>query len=98
MIKSLLDKNINYSIEEISLDRTRKLLRMNRSRVVDLVKKGKLKARIYRDSKRKIHYKFRVADIRTFQEENKYDHLSLHADGVESAEDIAKRIFNKKAG
>lgn len=95
-LEKFLSNADSFSIEEVSLNKACKLLKLGSYSVIQLVKSGKLQARIYRDSKRKLRYRFRLVDIRSFQENNKYDHVSLHADEVESAEEIAKRIFNQK--
>lgn len=86
------------SIEEISLNRASRRLHLGRDTIIHLVKTGKLKARTYRDSKRKIRYRFLISDIKQFQKENKYDTSLLQLEGIETAEEIAKRIFKKKAG
>lgn len=95
-LEKFLNNADSFSIEEVSLNRACKLLKLGSYSVIQLVKSGKLKARAYRDSNRKLRYRFRLVDIRAFQDSNKYDHVSLHADEVESAEEIAKRIFNRK--
>lgn len=95
-LEKFLSNADSFSIEEVSLNKACKLLKLGSYSVIQLVKSGKLRARTYRDSKRKLRYRFRLVDIRSFQEKNKYDHVSLHADEVESAEEIAKRIFNQK--
>lgn len=95
--KFLIDAE-SESIEEISLNRACKKLHLGSETIVHLVKTGKLQARTYRDSKRKIRYRFLLADIRKFQNENKYDSSSFHLEGIETAEQIANRIFKKKAG
>ncbi len=93
LIKKLLEKEEQFSIEEVSLNKASKLLKLGPVTVLDEVKKGSLKARIYFDSKRKKRYRFRLADIRAFQEADKYDHFNPQGFDIESAEDIAKRIF-----
>lgn len=95
MLSELLQKNVEHSIEEISLSKTAKLLHLSTDSVTDLVKKGKLQARTYQDGNRRKRYRFRIADVREFQNENKYDHISLHVDekDLESPEELANRIF-----
>lgn len=100
-LEKKLDKFIIESeiatIDEISLNKACRRLRLGSDTVVHLVKTGKLQARIYRDKTRRVRYRFLLNDIKKFQKENKYDHASLHADEFESAEEIAKRIFRNKA-
>ncbi|MBS4034357.1 MAG: hypothetical protein KGZ85_07840 [Ignavibacterium sp.] len=95
-LEKFMKETDSFSIEEISLNKACKLLKLGSYSVIQLVKSGKLQARVYRDSKRKLRYRFRLVDIRAFQQNNKYDQVSLHADEVESAEEIAKRFFNQK--
>lgn len=92
-LDKILSKEAEYSIEEISLHRTRKLLKLSDATIINLVKTGKLKARTYKDVNKKTRYRFRIADVRNFQKSKEYDHLSLHADDYETAEDLADRIF-----
>lgn len=94
--KFLNDAN-DFSIEEVSLNKACKLLHLGSDSVIHLVKTGKLDARIYRDSKRKIRYRFLLRAIKAFQVDNKFDHVSLHTGEFETSEDIAKRIFKNKA-
>lgn len=95
MLKMLLDRDIQHSIEEISLYKAAKLLRRSQDTVLDEVRAGRLKAITYRDSKRKKRYRFRIADIRKYQETRMYDHVTMQTDDfeVESAEEIADRVF-----
>lgn len=95
LIKAILNKEAENSIEEISLSKAAKKLHLSPDTVVDLVKKGQLEARTYKDSDRKTRYRFIVADIKKFQKTNKYDHITIHAEEYESAEDMAKRIFGR---
>jgi len=96
LIKQLLEKGFENSIEEISLYKASKKLHMSQETIIDLVKSGKLEARTYKDNARKTRFRFKVADIHKFQQAWKYDHASLHAADYESAESIAKRIFNQE--
>ena len=102
-LDALLDKEVEHSVEECSLFRATKLMKLGAPSVIRLVKLGHLKARSYKDLNRKTRYRFRIADIRAFQKDKQYDHLSLHnsgsaclVDGVETAEEIGKRVFNKQ--
>lgn len=95
MLQQLLDRDIEHSIEEISLAKAAKQLHLSSATVIDFVKKGKLAARTYRDSNKKTRYRFRVAEIRKFQNQK-----SIEAEDViepdidlESPEELANRIF-----
>ena len=93
LLAKLLEKEEQFSIEEVSLNKASKLLKLGPVTVLDEVIKGSLKARVYYDSKRKKRYRFRLADIREFQKAERYDHFTPQGFDIESAEDIAKRIF-----
>jgi hypothetical protein len=101
-LEKKIDKFLNdaqeASIEEISLNRAVKVLHLGNETIVHLVKSGKLEARLYRDKKRKIRYRFLLSDIKKFQKENKS--ISVQAEvlsQIESSEEIARRIFKNKA-
>lgn len=99
-IDSFLNGAQEFSIEEVSLNKACKLLRLGNETVIRLVRNKKLEARTYRDSKHKLRYRFLLKDIKSFQERSKYYQTFLN-ENCETAEDIAKRIFNKterKAG
>lgn len=65
-LRELKDREIAGSIEEISVNKARRLLGVGSDKVVELIKSGELKARpIYRGSIKT--YKIRVAEIREFQ-------------------------------
>lgn len=96
LIKQLLEREVENSIEEISLYKASKKLHLSQDTIVDLVKKGKLEARTYKDSNKKTRYRFKISDIHKFQKESKYDHISLHSEDFETAEELADRIFGRK--
>lgn len=93
-IDSFLNNANDNDISEVSLNKACKLLRLGNDTVVRLVRSKKLEARTYRDSNRKLRYRFLLKDIKTFQESTKY-HQTFLNENVETAEEIAKRIFNK---
>lgn len=93
-LDSFINNTQEFSIEEVSLNRACKLLRLGNETVIKLVRSGKLQARTYRDKKRQLRYRFLLKDIKTFQESTKYYQTFLN-ENVETAEEIAKRIFNK---
>lgn len=93
LVKEILKKEAVNSIEEISLSKAAKQLHLSANTIIDLVKRGQLEARTYKDKKRKTRYRFKLSAINNFQKETKYDHVSIHAEEYESAEDMAKRIF-----
>lgn len=89
----LTDAN-QFDVQEVSLNKACKLLRLGNETVIRFVRSGKLQARTYRDNKRQLRFRFLLKDIKTFQESSKY-HQTFMNENVETAEDIAKRIFNK---
>ena len=95
LLKKLIEKEEQYSIEEVSLNKASKLLKLGPNTVIDEVERGNLKARIYYDNKRRKRYRFRLADIREFQEAYRYDVINDEPIEFESVEDIAKRIFGR---
>jgi hypothetical protein len=94
-IDSFLNNASDNDISEVSLNKACKLLRLGNETIIRLVRSGKLQARTYRDNKRQLRYRFLLKDIKTFQESNKY-HQTFMNENVETAEDIAKRIFPKQ--
>ncbi len=95
MLRLLLDREAEHSIEELSLHKASKLLRLSPNTVVDLVKKGKLKSRTYKDANRKTRYRFRIAEIHSFQNHDQYeaeDVIERDMD-LETTEELADRIF-----
>jgi hypothetical protein len=93
-LDSFLNGAQEFSIEEVSLNKACKLLRLGNATIIRLVRSKKLEARTYRDSNHKLRYRFLLKDIKTFQESTKY-HQTFLNENAESAEEIAKRIFNK---
>ncbi len=67
-IEGLKEHAIKESIEEISLTKAARFLHVSPNRIMKEVKNGKLKAMTYRDSKRRKRYRFRVSDLRAWQE------------------------------
>jgi len=81
-------KEIEYSIEEISLDKASKILHCNSTKVIKLIKQKKLAARI-QDGR----YKIRIADIKKFQEENSIESLEERQTiNIESTDDLIERL------
>lgn len=67
-LDQLLKKEVEHSIEEISLGKAAKLLHLGSETIIKYVESGKLKARTYRESKHRKRYRFRIADIKDFQQ------------------------------
>ena len=95
LVYKLLEKDAEYSINEISLDKAAKLLHVGSDTVLGCVHNGKLKARTYRDKNKVKRYRFRLADIREFQKRSSTLTIEERPE-VESAEAMAERIFGTK--
>ena len=82
------------SIEEISIHKAAKLMRIGSKRIIGYINAGKLKARVYRDKNNVKRYRLRIADIREFQE-NQSTVIQSELSAVSSTEEIAKKIFGQ---
>jgi hypothetical protein len=96
LIKKFLEEKETFSIEEVSLNKAAKLLKLGDSSLIDQVQKGNLEARTYRDKNRKKYYRFRLADVREFQDAKKFNPGEVETIELEPSKDLAKRIFRKK--
>jgi hypothetical protein len=72
ILTQLIDREAQHSIEEVSLNKASKLLKRGSESVIEDVKNGNLKARTYTDKNQNTRYRFRLADIRKFQEGSVY--------------------------
>lgn len=90
-IDRLSEDRTYESIEEISLGKAAKLLHRGETALIDLVKKKKLRGMPYKTSSGETRYRFRLSDIKDFQNRSAEKHEEIEF--VESAESIAKRIF-----
>ncbi len=66
-LEDISRKHITASIEEISLSRACKLLRLGEETILRHVETGELKARKYKDSQNRLRYRFKLADVVEFQ-------------------------------
>lgn len=88
LINKILQKETDSTVEEISLDKARKLLHCNSSRVIKLIKQKKLTARI-QDGR----YKIRIADLKKFQDENSLESIEERNEIVtESTDDLIEKL------
>jgi len=82
------------SLEEVSLNKASKILRLGSDTLVSMIKRGLLPARKYRDSKHKIRYRLLLTDIKEFQDRNKTNHIEFE---ISPANELADEIFiNRK--
>lgn len=86
MLEKILKKDMSNDFEEVALWRACKGLHLGQKTVIDLITRGELKARIDENGR----YRIRLADIRAFQDRETRQPERVE---VESAEDIARRIF-----
>lgn len=70
LLKSVAKEQIDKSIEEVSVNKATRLLKVGYPSVIELIEKGDLKARRYK-ANGKTRYRIRIADIRAFQEQKK---------------------------
>lgn len=70
LLKSVAKEQIDNSIEEVSVNKAARLMRVGAAKVIEHIDSGELKARRY-TANGKTRYRIRVADIRAFQEEQK---------------------------
>ncbi len=94
-VDQLLKREVEQSIEEISLGKAAKLLHLGPETVAQYVDSGKLRARTYRDSKHRKRYRFRIADIKDFQKRQSTV-LIFEKPEIKSSEEIAEEIFGHK--
>lgn len=88
LLTKVLKKEVEESIEEISLDKASKILHCNSTRIIKLIKQKKLTARI-QDGR----YKIRIADIKRFQDENSIESLEERNELVtESTDDLIEKF------
>ncbi len=93
LLERLIRKDEEYSIEEISLNKASKLLHVGSKRIIEEVEKGNLNAIVYKDQKGKKRYRFRIANIREFQEATQ-EHVIELDENYETVEEMADRIFS----
>lgn len=96
MLRQLLDRDVEHSIEEISLNKAAKQLHLSSRTVIRLVKDNRLKARVYRDNNKKLRYRFKVADIHEFQREDRYSEDNFDVGDIETTDEVIKRIMNRR--
>jgi len=96
MLRQLLHRDVEHSIEEISLNKAAKQLHLCSRTVIRLVKDNRLKARVYRDNNKKLRYRFKVADIHEFQREDGYNEDNFDVGDYETTQDVINRVMNRR--
>ena len=97
-LDTLEKRDMDFSIEEISLNRAAKILKLGSATIKREVKAGRLKALYYPGSKTLDRIRFRVADVREYQTFRDIDPQRPDARDIESSEDLAKKFFPGKKG
>jgi len=96
-LNKLLDNNVFNSIEEVSLTKASKLLHIGTEKLKDLVKHGRIKALKYKDKNNVTNYRFRISDIKAYQQNHEHEVINAEILNLESSEEIARRIFGRRA-
>jgi hypothetical protein len=96
MLRQLLYRDVEHSIEEISLNKAAKQLHLSSRTVIQLVKDNRLKARVYRDNNKKLRYRFKVADIHEFQREDGYSEDNFDVGDIETTQDVIDRVMKRR--
>lgn len=94
-INELLEKQIAASIEEISLNKASRLLHRSSEFLKNEVRSGRLRAVVYKGKNKEKKYKFRLNDIIEYQNK-RATRIEDGFDGIETAEEIATRIFKRQ--
>ncbi len=68
LLRSVAKEQIDNNIEEVSVNKASRLMRVGYAKVIEHIENRELKARSY-TANGKIRYRIRVADIRAFQEQ-----------------------------
>lgn len=99
ILQRILERDLEHSIEEVSVHRASRILKVSTSTIISLAKKNIIPARKYKTKKspKGYSYKFKVFDIHEYQRAQQKHHLLGTSDKfpypVESAEELAKRVF-----
>lgn len=94
LLLQLLEAKLFDSIEELSLGKTCKLLHKGSESVIQLVKDGRLKAITYRDKNRIERFRFRVSDIREYQN-SMVKITERKIEEMETVDEMIDRIFHR---
>lgn len=97
-IKQLKQRDIETSIEEYSLSKAAKLLRIGQATLMSYVKDGKLKARIVKNSKSRTgySYKFALREIYRFQNSEQFTPGDEKTTAPFNAKEIINQFHNSR--
>lgn len=97
-IKQLKQRDIETSIEEYSLSKAAKLLRIGQTTLMSYVKEGKLKARIVKNNKSRTgySYKFALREIYRFQNSEQFTPTDEKTSEPFNAKEIINQFHNSR--
>lgn len=88
-INKILEREIEFNIEEVSLKKAAKIIHKSPSFIEEAVKLGELKTMPYKDKTGKTRYRFRICDLYAWQK-------SRRVDLEESFLDMFERVTGRK--
>lgn len=97
-IKQIKQRDIETSIEEYSLSKAAKLLRIGQATLMSYVKDGKLKARIVKNNKSRTgySYKFTLREIYRFQNSEQFTPTDEKTSEPFNAKEIINQFHNSR--
>lgn len=97
-IKQLKQRDIETSIEEYSLSKAAKLLRIGQSTLMSYVRDGKLKARVVKNNKSRTgySYKFALREIYRFQNSEQFTPTEEKTSEPFNAKEIINQFHNSR--
>ncbi len=97
-INQLKQRDIETSIEEYSLSKAAKLLRIGQTTLMSYVKEGKLKARIVKNNKSRTgySYKFALREIYRFQNSEQFTPTDEKTSEPFNAKEIINQFHNSR--
>lgn len=97
-INQLKQRDIETSIEEYSLSKAAKLLRIGQTTLMSYVKDGKLKARIVKNNKSRTgySYKFALREIYRFQNSEQFTPADANTTVPFNAKEIINQFHNSR--
>lgn len=92
-INRILEREIEFNIEEVSLKKAAKIIHKSPSFIEEAVKLGELKTMPYKDKTGKTRYRFRICDLYDWQKSRRKD---LEESFLDMFERVAGRKFTGK--
>lgn len=98
ILNKILTRDLEHSIEEISLSVAARRLKVAPATLFDLAEQNDIAARKYKTKKspKGYSYKFKVFDIHNYQRKQQHNHLlGRGVVETESIEELTERVFRK---